>query len=180
VPVPLGGPDNADLRWVLLVGVGQQRPVDLRRAGAALARAVRNREAVATSVPAVAGPEGLAAGLEAFVVGLVLGSFGFRWSGQEPDQRPVGRAVLSDVEDTEENRAVLARALAVAGAGWQSRLLATVPSNLKNPAWLAAQAVEGAPPVPASRARCGTSSAWPPRAVAASWASARPRPARRG
>ena len=142
VPVPLGGPDNADLRWVLLVGVGQQRPVDLRRAGAALARAVRNREAVATSVPAVAGPEGLAAGLEAFVVGLVLGSFGFRWSGQEPDQRPVGRAVLSDVEDTEENRAVLARALAVAGAGWQSRLLATVPSNLKNPAWLAAQAVE--------------------------------------
>ncbi len=39
-PVPLGGPDNPALRLVLLVGVGEQRPVDLRRAGAALARAL--------------------------------------------------------------------------------------------------------------------------------------------
>ncbi|ANH38606.1 Cytosol aminopeptidase [Nocardioides dokdonensis FR1436] len=144
VPVPLGGPENAQLRWVLLVGVGQQRPVDLRRAGAALARAVRNREAVATSVPAAAGPAGMTAGLEAFVVGLVLGSFGFSWSSRDPEQPPVRRAVLAGVGDTAEHRQVLARALAIAGAGWQARLLATVPSNLKNPAWLAQQAVETA------------------------------------
>ena len=32
--------------------------------------------------------------------------------------------------------------LALGGAGWRSRALATVPSNLKTPAWLAEQAVE--------------------------------------
>ena len=39
-PVPLGIADNPALRLVLLVGVGDQTPRDLRRAGAALARAV--------------------------------------------------------------------------------------------------------------------------------------------
>jgi leucyl aminopeptidase len=34
----------------------------------------------------------------------------------------------------------LDRPVAIGGAGWRSRTLATVPSNLKNPAWLAAQA----------------------------------------
>ena len=33
------------------------------------------------------------------------------------------------------------RAVAIGGAGWRARVLATVPSNLKNPAWLADQAV---------------------------------------
>ncbi|WP_442940111.1 M17 family metallopeptidase [Nocardioides sp. B-3] len=36
----------------------------------------------------------------------------------------------------------LARALAAGGAGWRSRFLASVPSNLKTPAWLAEQAEE--------------------------------------
>ncbi|HEY0950600.1 MAG TPA: M17 family metallopeptidase, partial [Nocardioides sp.] len=36
----------------------------------------------------------------------------------------------------------LDRAVAVGGAGWRARLLSTVPSNLKNPPWLAAQAEE--------------------------------------
>jgi leucyl aminopeptidase len=37
---------------------------------------------------------------------------------------------------------LLERAVALGGAGWRSRVLATVPSNLKNPPWLAEQAVE--------------------------------------
>ena len=69
VPVPLGGPDNADLRWVLLVGVGDQRVEDFRRAGAALARATRDRRSVATSIPAIAPDRGL----EAFLVGAGMG-----------------------------------------------------------------------------------------------------------
>ena len=69
LPVPLGASDNSALRWVLLVGVGDQRPIDFRRAGAALARATLDRTGVATSVPALAGP----GGLEAFVVGAMLG-----------------------------------------------------------------------------------------------------------
>ncbi|GAB2445851.1 M17 family metallopeptidase [Nocardioides hungaricus] len=134
VPVPLGGPENADLRLVLLVGVGAQRPDDLRRAGAALARAARDRASVATSIPAVAPDDGI----EAFVVGAMLGSFAFQWRSAAPEHRPVGRIVLSGVPDA--LAPLLERAIAIGGAGWRSRLLCTVPSNLKNPAWLAAQA----------------------------------------
>lgn len=134
VPIPLGAPENAELRQVLLVGVGAQRTVDLRRAGAALARAVRDRDAVATSIAAVADD----AGLEAFVVGMMLGSFQFHWRSGEPPWRPVGRVVLAATDAGLQP--VLERAIAVGGAGWRARALATVPSNLKNPAWLAEQA----------------------------------------
>ncbi|GAA1142635.1 leucyl aminopeptidase family protein [Nocardioides aquiterrae] len=134
VPVPLGSPDNADLRLVMLVGVGAQRPDDLRRAGAALAREARDRASVATSVAAVADDDGLAA----FVVGAMLGSFRFHWRSRPPEHRPVERIVLADLPDG--LAPVVDRAVALGGAGWRSRLLATVPSNLKNPAWLAEQA----------------------------------------
>ncbi|MFC4785425.1 leucyl aminopeptidase family protein [Nocardioides sp. MAHUQ-72] len=138
LPVPSGLPDHESLRWVLLVGVGQQRPVDLRRAGAALARAVKDRTGVATSIPAVAGP----GGLEAFVVGATLGSFAFHWRSSSPEHRPAGRIVLAGLPDADDRAGELARGVALGGAGWRSRMLATVPSNLKNPAWLAGQARE--------------------------------------
>ncbi|MCD4526435.1 leucyl aminopeptidase [Nocardioides sp. cx-173] len=138
VPVPQGAPDNSGLRLVLLVGVGQQRPVDFRRAGAALARAAHDRDAVATTVAAL-DPE---AGLEAFVVGLMLGSFAFHWRSTPPESLPVPRVVLADLDDSAGQRATLRRALAAGGAGWRSRTLASVPSNLKNPEWLADQARE--------------------------------------
>ena len=117
---------------------GAPRPADRRRGGAALARATRDRASVATSVPAVAGDEGL----EAFVVGAMLGSFDFQWRSVPPEHRPVGRIVLADVP--ESLTPLLERAVAIGGAGWRSRLLATVPSNVKNPAWLATQAEQAA------------------------------------
>ena len=135
VPAPLGVPTNPQLRLVLLVGVGDQRPTDFRRAGASLARAVRDRASLATSIPALCPTDGL----EAFVVGAILGSFGFHWRSTEPEHRPVARIVLAEL-DTREDREVLRRAVALGGAGWRSRMLATVPSNLKNPVWLAEQA----------------------------------------
>ncbi|MEP9363944.1 leucyl aminopeptidase family protein [Nocardioides sp. CN2-186] len=134
VPVPLGAPDNADLRVVLLVGVGAQQAVDFRRAGAALARATRDRSAVATSIPALA-PE---VALAPFVVGAMLGSFAFHWRSGPPDHRPVAKVVLAEVPD--DHGPALTRAVAVGGASWRSRMLCTVPSNVKNPAWLAQQA----------------------------------------
>lgn len=142
IPVPSGTTTNPDLRLVVLVGVGAARPIDLRRAGAAVGRATFDREAVATSVPVVASGE-LAhahASVEAFVVGTMLGSFVFHWRSDGAPRVPVRRVVIagSDAED----RAMLERAVAIGGAGWRSRLLATVPSNLKNPAWLATQAEE--------------------------------------
>ncbi|MDP2775714.1 MAG: M17 family peptidase N-terminal domain-containing protein, partial [Nocardioides sp.] len=137
VAVPHGAPDNSGLRLVLLVGVGAQRPADFRRAGAALARAVHDRQAVATTIPALD-----PSALSAFVVGLMLGSFAFQWRSTPPESVPVPRVVLADLADTAEQGAELRRAIAVGGAGWRSRMLASVPSNLKNPSWLADQARE--------------------------------------
>jgi len=138
LPVPQGSPANPELRWVHLVGVGDQGLGDFRRAGAALARAVRNRTSVASSVAAVA-PEG---GLEAFVVGAMLGSFGFHLRSGAPEHTPVERVVLAAVPDSPEIADELERAVAVGGAGWRARTLATVPSNIKDPGWLADQAVD--------------------------------------
>lgn len=135
LPVPLGAPDNADLRLVLLVGVGAATGTEVRRAGATLARAVRDRAAVATTIPAL----DPAVALEPFVVGTTLGSFAFAWRSADPEHVPARRVVLCGV--AEPDQPALARAVAVAGAGWRARALASVPANLKNPPWLADQAV---------------------------------------
>jgi leucyl aminopeptidase len=129
--VPVGG--DADL--VVLVGVGSGNNSDLRRAGAALARATKDLSAVATTIAELA-EDG---GLEAFVVGAMLGSYEFHWRSGGPRSRPVGRIVLAGI-DRDEADHELARGIALGGAGWRARTLATVPSNLKNPAWMAEQA----------------------------------------
>ncbi|WP_121254946.1 leucyl aminopeptidase family protein [Nocardioides ferulae] len=133
VPV---APADGSLRLLLLIGVGEQRPGDLRRAGAALARAARDRAAVATSIAALDPDDGLTA----FVAGATLGSFAFQWRSRPPEHRPVGRIVLAGLAPTRDQRRLLDRAVAIAGAGWRSRQISTVPSNLKNPPWLAEQA----------------------------------------
>jgi leucyl aminopeptidase len=119
---------------VHLVGVGDCAPVDLRRAGAALARTARGVEVVASSVQAVADQDGVAA----FVTGVVLGSFRYTLRADAEEDRPVGRVVLtSGTVDS----AVLGRAVAIARASLVARRLATVPSNIKSPEWLAGEIV---------------------------------------
>jgi len=138
VPVPLGTSGNPSLRLVLLVGVGAQTPRDLRRAGAAVARAVRDRGSVASSVAAGGDLEGLTT----FVVGMTLGSFGFHLRSGGPEHVPAGRVVLAATTDDAEATTALRRGISLGGAGWRARMLATVPSNIKNPQWLAEQAEE--------------------------------------
>jgi leucyl aminopeptidase len=132
------GLTNSSIRCVLFAGVGAGTPADLRRAGAALARRTKGRQTLATSVAALADD----AGLRAFVEGLVLGSYGFHRRSQGPSETPVARVVLAGVSDPESRQHALARALAVAGAGWMARTLALVPSNEKNPQWMAERAAE--------------------------------------
>jgi leucyl aminopeptidase len=134
LPVPLGAPENPELRQVLLVGLGGAGAGDFRRAGAALARAASGRAVVATTIPAV--DPGV--GLEPFVVGAMLGAFRFVWRSGPADDAPVSRVVLGAMSP--DDGPALDRAVAVGGAGWRSRTLASVPSNLKNPPWLADQA----------------------------------------
>ncbi len=135
VAVPVGGlAGNAALRLVLLVGLGDETPGDFRRAGAALARQTVDHDTLATTVAAAGDGEALTA----FVVGAMLGSFGFHWRSQGPEHQPVRRVVLAAADD--DLSADLERGLELGGAGWRARMLATVPSNLKSPQWLAEQA----------------------------------------
>jgi leucyl aminopeptidase len=129
---------NPDLRLVLLVGVGAGTPDDLRRAGAVVARRARDRQSVATSLGALCDD----AALRALVEGLVLGSFEFHWRSDGPLRQPVTRVVLAGMVDADTRKDVVARSLAVAGAGWHARMLALVPSNVKTPEWLADQAAD--------------------------------------
>ncbi len=135
VPAAAGGGTPV---LALLVGVGDQQPADLRKAGASLARAVRERDAVATSVAAVSDT----AGLTQFVIGMVLGSFTFSLRSEGPTRPPVARVVLAGLSEDADLEQALRRGLAIGGASWRARTLATVPSNIKSPQWLAEQAEE--------------------------------------
>ncbi len=136
--VPLGEAGR-HLRTVLLVGIGDGSPDALRKAGAALGRAARGSPAVATSMGS-----GLdAATLGAFVEGVVLGGWASpRWSAtpSPKDRSPVGVVRLLGEGAVSIDRGVVDRAAVRARATAIARGLGVVPSNIKNPAWLAAQA----------------------------------------
>ncbi len=126
---------HAGVSEVLLVGVGDAGTDAFRAAGAALGRAVKDREVLATTVTGLADDDGL----RAFVVGLTLASFGFHLRSSGPKAHPVRRVLLAEPTDRQD---VVDRAVAIAGAGWTARYLATMPSNVKSPAWLAERATE--------------------------------------
>ena len=123
------------------VGVGDGSPGALRKAGAALARAASGHETVDSAVQAVGDSDGLTA----FVAGVVLGSFRFSMRTEETDRTVLRRLTLS-LADEAADAPVLARAEAIARASFRARWLATMPSNIKTPAWLAEQALVLAAP----------------------------------
>lgn len=135
---PVSRPDTSTEAplLVMLVGVGKQTATDFRRAGAALARATLDRGHIATTVPAIADEHGF----EAFIVGMTLGSFGFHWRSAGPERRPVKHVVLAGIPTAASRADEVARAQAIGAASWKARFLATVPSNVKSPEWLAQQA----------------------------------------
>ena len=137
-PASRSGEPGENPVLVILVGVGDQTPTDFRRAGAALARATRDRGHIATTVPAIADERGF----EAFIVGMTLGSFVFHWRSAGPEHSPVKHVVLAGIPAAASRADEVARAQAIGAAAWKARFLATVPSNVKTPEWLAQQARE--------------------------------------
>ena len=109
----------------------------------------------------------------------MLGSFVFHWRSQGPEHEPVRRVVLAGLSGN-DHASSLERGLALGGAGWRSRMLATVPSNLKSPQWLAEQAEHLADEAGLCLRDLGRDQSWPSRASAASSASARARRRRPG
>jgi leucyl aminopeptidase len=133
-------PDGV-IRLVLL-GVGDGSPADLRRAGAALARQVEPGQRAVAVLP----PDGPGDGPGAFTQGLLLGGYTFslRDGATGPDPAPEPRTVLLAVPDqqTPARRDGIQEATVIAAAVALARDLINMPSDVKTPSWLAARAVE--------------------------------------
>jgi leucyl aminopeptidase len=121
----------------LFLGLGDESPAAMRKAGAAVGRRVAPGRTLITS--ALLGQP--AEAVHAFIVGLLLGSY--RWSQKrdEADQSgsPGEVRLLLDGPDGQPDAVAAARA--VAGAVALARDLTNTPSGRKTPAWLADQAV---------------------------------------
>lgn len=116
---------------LLLVGVGTASPTDCRRAAAVMTRQAGTASSMVTTLAAL-GDDGV---LAAVVEGIVLSRPTF--SMKSPAEKPLRHIVLAECGGA---RATLDQAIAVAHAAALARALATVPSNIKSPAWLADQA----------------------------------------
>ncbi|MCP2336532.1 leucyl aminopeptidase [Actinomadura rupiterrae] len=121
------------VRELLLYGVGDASPDDLRKAGAALARRARGRANLVVGVP-----EG---DLSAFVVGTLLASYEFR-IGEASKKGPLGALTVLTESGPDAAAPQIERGIALAQATALSRDLANTPSSEKTPAWLAERARE--------------------------------------
>ncbi len=131
--------DAGAVEQVMLVGLGEERSRDYRRAGAAVARAARTRGPAAASIGALADDDQLGA----FAEGLVLGAFGFHRKSEEPKPPHAPVVVLTDLAGP--SRAdVVERATIRAKASWRARAFALTPSNEKSPERLEEWAREAA------------------------------------
>jgi len=127
-----GATHRQDGHWVL--GVGEGAPADWRTAGASLARALQAETerdgGTAFDVLLTPGSD-----VRSFVLGLVLGGYRFRVTGEPAPPRLKAVRLVGDAAADEVREAVdLAAATAL------TRDLANAPANLKDPAWLASTA----------------------------------------
>jgi len=136
IAVPLADRDTStSVDEVLFVGVGDGDVTAHRRAGAALARRVKTRAHLATSVVDAAGAEEV----RAFAEGLLLGSYSFSLRSGAPKQSAVRKVTLT-ARRAASREAALDKARVTASAVWLARDLANTPSNVKTPAWLGSRA----------------------------------------
>ncbi|GAA3028249.1 leucyl aminopeptidase [Streptosporangium longisporum] len=112
---------------VLLYGIGDGSATALRKAGAAVARRGKGRDALRIVLPA--GP------VAAFVQGALLATYTFR-AGEEQTPGVTLEFVGDEAEAEVGGARVIAEAVALA------RDLANTPSSVKSPAWLAERAGE--------------------------------------
>ncbi|TDC58262.1 leucyl aminopeptidase family protein [Actinomadura sp. KC345] len=123
------------VRELLLYGVGDAAPADLRKAGAALARRGKGRTALVAGVPTGDTPDALAA----FVEGVLLACYEFK-IGKAPAKRAPGTIAVLTEAGPEADAAAIELGTVRARATALARDLANTPSREKDPAWLAGQA----------------------------------------
>lgn len=121
------------LRSIMLLGIDDGSPEQTRRAAAVLARQSRGHEEVMIRVPGTGTDQ-----LAALVEGMVLGAFELTLR-QDRSAPIAGRVRLVRPAVPVVDPEAIARAIAGANAAWQARRLATIPSNVKSPDWLAVE-----------------------------------------
>ena len=127
VPVRLG----EQVRELLLYGVGEASPADLRKAGATLARRGRGRAVLVAGVP-----DG---DLAAFTEGALLACYEFKIGAPSP-KRPLGTLAVLTEAGPEADAPAIERGTVRAHAAALARDLANTPSGEKGPSWLAERA----------------------------------------
>jgi len=127
--------DGVVVEQVLLVGVGDGSPGDLRRAAAAATRRALGHDRLALSV----GADADAAGRRAVVEGVGLAGYGFtrRSGGLDEQRRPVRRVDLLGFPDDDSVR----RARITSSAVHLARDLANAPADELTPAVMSRRAV---------------------------------------
>jgi leucyl aminopeptidase len=131
-------PRDQGLVRLALLGVGSGSPDDLRKAGAALARAARGNERVA-----LAWPGSGAEAATAFAEGVLLASYTFSLKTSEvpDDRRPAASVEVASGDGDDGSLAgALERGTALAAATALARDLINTPSLTKDPEWMAARA----------------------------------------
>ncbi|MFE2756002.1 leucyl aminopeptidase family protein [Actinosynnema sp. NPDC059335] len=132
-----------------VVGVGDGAPGDWRKAGAALVRALDADAAKGATTYDVLLPDDVAGeAVAAFTLGIALGGYRFKVTGEEPPKRVKSLRLVTAAPGVAD---VVRKATTLAAATSLSRDLANTPSNVKDPAWLAAAAVKAAKAVPGLR-----------------------------
>ena len=130
IPVGRGGVDA-----ILLVGVGEATPRDLRKAASAAVRRTAKSVSLATTLAAGQDLHGVRAVAEA----LGLASYKFLEGKSAPKPSPLQRATLV-LDDPKSAQGALARANATIAAVHLARDLAHTPSLVKSPEWMVEQA----------------------------------------
>src|SRR5690606_10813263 len=139
VEVPVARGDRVGR--VLLYGTGDAGPQALRRAGAALARRARGRAELTITLP-----EAEPAAWSALAEGALLACYAFKMLGSSGGEPGVGEGKSRPVErirftGPEHARDAVRRGEIFARATALNRDLANTPSSIKNPEWLAEQAL---------------------------------------
>ncbi|WP_258060240.1 MULTISPECIES: M17 family metallopeptidase [unclassified Arthrobacter] len=116
---------------LIFVGVGDESVQNLRRAGAALARATKGARRIRAAVVDGLGP----AAQQAFLEGFLLGGYQAPRQGKTPAGPAMARAMEVTGLDSDAQR----QAQITARAVWLARDLTNLPPDVATPAWMAAQ-----------------------------------------
>lgn len=129
IPVSVG--KNKLIR-IYLVGVGDKKRDDFRKAGAALARKVKG-----SGQKVLSGLVTEKIYVTNFVISLILASY--LWNLKNPKKDEKGKSDFTLIGAPREFADGIAKGVTLARGVWQARDLIHTPSNIKNPQWLAEQ-----------------------------------------